>query len=153
MKKKIRIGTRKSLLALYQAQKVGDFFLKNDYEVELVKITTSGDKFLKGTLAKAGGKGLFIKEIESALARKKIDIAVHSLKDIPSELDNQFTLPAFLKRDDPRDIWISCGISPFEKKGEIVVGTSSLRRQKQLSIINPKFQFNIPRGNIDTRNR
>ena len=153
MKKKVRIGTRKSLLALYQAQKVSNFFKKNNYEVELVEITTTGDKFLEDTLAKTGGKGLFIKEIESALARKEIDIAVHSLKDIPSGLDDRFTLSAFLKRDDPRDIWISRGSLPSDKRKELVIGTSSLRRQKQLKIINPEFHFKILRGNIDTRIR
>jgi len=151
MKRKIRIGTRKSKLALFQAQKVSDFLIKNNCLTELVKITTTGDKFLKDTLAKTGGKGLFIKEIESALFKKEIDIAVHSLKDIPSAMNPSFTLSAYLKRDDPRDIWISSCFMPFNKGNIIRVGTSSLRRQKQLSLLNSHLQFKVLRGNIDTR--
>ncbi len=154
MIKKIKIGTRKSRLALYQAELIAKFLKKSGYEYELIKITTSGDKFLKDSLAKAGGKGLFIKEIEEALIKKKIDIAVHSLKDMPSILRKDVTLSAFIKRDDPRDVWISPDINDLsDPDRKIIAGTSSLRRQAQLKILNNNFQFKILRGNVDTRIR
>ncbi len=154
MIKKIKIGTRKSRLALYQAELIAKFLKESGYEYELIKITTSGDKFLKDSLAKAGGKGLFIKEIEEALIKKKIDIAVHSLKDMPSILQEDFTLSAFIKRDDPRDVWISPDINDLSTpEGNIIVGTSSLRREAQLKILNNNFKFKILRGNVDTRIR
>lgn len=152
MNKKIRIGTRKSKLALYQAGLVASRIKELGYDAELIKITTSGDKFLKDSLAEIGGKGLFVKEIEESLIRKEIDIAVHSLKDLPSILGADVILAAFLKRDDPRDVWISPYIKDLlVSKKKITVGTSSLRRQVQLEILNNNIQFKSLRGNVDTR--
>ena len=150
----LMIGTRKSKLAVYQANLVATLLNKLGHSAELVKITTSGDKFVKDSLAEIGGKGLFIKEIEEALIRKEIDIAVHSLKDMPAGLQEGLSLSAFLKRDDARDAWISPRFGNCKAvKQLIVVGTTSLRRQYQLKLLNRNIEFEILRGNVDTRLR
>ncbi len=153
---KVRIGTRKSKLALWQANFVAQQLKKHfpDLEVELVKITTKGDKILDVPLAKVGGKGLFVKEIEDALLRNKIDLAVHSLKDVPTYFPPGLGLVAITKREDPRDAFLSVKYNSIDElpKGA-VVGTSSLRRKVQLKIHRPDLTIKDLRGNVDTRIR
>lgn len=153
---RLRIGTRGSQLALWQAQKVFAL-IKEKYpetEIELLRIKTTGDKILDSPLAKIGDKGLFVKEIETALLNGEIDIAVHSAKDIPTEIPAGLTLAAFLKRDDPSDALISVGdLRLDELKKGAVIGTSSLRRRAQLLAYRPDLIFVDLRGNVDTRLR
>ncbi len=151
---KIRIGTRKSKLALWQANYVANKLRENGYEVELIKITTKGDKILDVPLAKIGGKGLFVKEIEEALLRNEIDIAVHSLKDVPTYFPEGLGIIAVSDREDPRDAFISNKYKDVYMMDEgTVIGTSSLRRKAQLRLINPKVETKDLRGNVDTRLR
>jgi hydroxymethylbilane synthase len=154
IKKEIKIGTRGSKLALTQAEWVKDRLIqKNPYlNVSLIKIKTTGDKIQDAPLAKIGGKGLFVKEIEEALLDRKIDIAVHSVKDVPTELPNGLQLSVITKREDPRDVLISRnGLTLEDLPPGSTIGTSSLRRQVQL--INLRKDFNVVplRGNLDTR--
>ena len=152
----IRIGTRGSSLALYQANWVKQC-LEDKYPhltVTLKKIKTKGDKILDSPLAKIGGKGLFVKEIEDALLRKDIDIAVHSMKDVPTEIPSRLHIAAIPERDDPRDACISRNGVPFAKLASGArVGTSSLRRQAQLIGLRPDLVYTTLRGNLDTRIR
>ena len=153
---KIRIGTRKSKLALWQSEWVKAQIEKKfpEVEVELVKITTKGDKILDVPLAKIGDKGLFTKEIEEAMLRGDVDIAVHSLKDVPSKLPEGLKLIAYSDREDPRDAFLSNGKYTLETLPEgAVVGTSSLRRKAQLRILRPDLEIKDLRGNVDTRIR
>ncbi len=154
MKKTVRIGTRKSKLALWQSNwvKARIESLNQGVVVELVKITTTGDKILDSPLSKIGGKGLFVKEIEAALLDGRVDIAVHSMKDVPAELPQGLTLCSFPRREDPRDVLISADGKPLSqlKKGARV-GTSSLRRAAQLLHLRPDLQVENLRGNVDTR--
>ncbi|NPA33283.1 MAG: hydroxymethylbilane synthase [Aquificae bacterium] len=152
---KIRIGTRKSKLALWQAnyvkKKLEELW---GVEVELVKITTTGDKITDVPLAKIGGKGLFVKEIEKALLEGEIDLAVHSLKDLPMELPRGLTLGAVTKREEPYDVLISrSGKKLSELPSGSVVGTSSLRRRVQILRRRPDLKVETLRGNVDTRMR
>ncbi len=150
----LRIGTRKSKLALWQANFVKEELEKKGHSVELVLITTSGDKILDAPLAKIGGKGLFVKEIEEALLRKEIDLAVHSLKDVPMELPKGLTLGAITERESPFDVLISRGGEKLEELPEgALVGTSSLRRQVQIRRKRPDLKVEVLRGNVDTRLR
>lgn len=154
MLEKIRIGTRASKLALWQAEFIASE-LRREYlnlEVELVKIQTTGDKILNSPLAKIGGKGLFTKEIENALAENKIDLAVHSFKDVPNELPQNFKIAAVTKRANPFDAFVSNKFSAIEKmpKGA-VIGTSSLRRAAQILNFFPHLKIENLRGNVDTR--
>ncbi|SMO43430.1 hydroxymethylbilane synthase [Balnearium lithotrophicum] len=152
----IRIGTRKSKLALWQSEWVKLQIEKKfpDVRVELVKITTKGDKILDVPLAKIGDKGLFTKEIEDAMLRGEVDIAVHSLKDVPTKLPEGLKLMAFSDREDPRDALLSNGRYTLSNLPEgAVVGTSSLRRRAQLKIIRPDLRIEDLRGNVDTRIR
>ncbi len=153
---KIRIGTRKSKLALWQANYVASQLKKHfpDIEVELVKITTKGDKILDVPLAKVGGKGLFVKEIEEAMLRNEIDIAVHSLKDVPTYFPEGLGLVAITEREDPRDAFLSVKYSSIEEmpKGA-VLGTSSLRRKAQILEKRKDLVIKDLRGNVDTRIR
>ncbi len=154
--REIRIGTRGSPLALYQANWVKERLLEHhpDLKVTLVKIKTTGDKILDAPLAKIGGKGLFVKEIEEALIRKEIDLAVHSIKDIPTELPRGLHLSAITKREDPRDAFISKeGILLKDLPRGARIGTSSLRRQAQLLHFRGDLQMIPLRGNLDTRLR
>jgi hydroxymethylbilane synthase len=155
----IRIGTRSSLLARTQAGMVKQMLEtrlsgRGSIEVELVFITTSGDRQQDGPLAESGGKGLFIKEIEAALVEERIDLAVHSAKDLPAQLAPGTVIAGTPLRADPRDVWVG-----FENKSiaEIppgaIVGTSSLRRQSQLLAARPEVAVQPLRGNIDTRLR
>jgi hydroxymethylbilane synthase len=161
-KRKIIIGTRASKLALWQAE-----WVKSELErlypgigVELNKIKTTGDKILDVPLAKVGGKGLFVKEIEEAMLRGEADIAVHSMKDVPTEFPEGLHLAVICKREDPRDAFIS-GMqngSPKIKSFSAMpqgatVGTSSLRRSCQLLHIRPDLKIEQLRGNLDTRIR
>jgi hydroxymethylbilane synthase len=152
----IRIGTRGSPLALYQANWVKDRLTEvhPHLHVTLMKIKTTGDKIQDAPLAKIGGKGLFVKEIEEALIQRKIDLAVHSIKDVPTEFPEGLHLAAITKREDPRDVFIS-------KDGTLLkdlprgakIGTSSLRRQAQLLHFRGDFEMIPLRGNLDTRIR
>lgn len=153
--KKIRLGTRGSQLALWQANHIKKILEDTHHiEVELVKIKTQGDKILDVALAKVGGKGLFVKELEEALLRKEIDFAVHSMKDVPVELPEGLHITAITKREDPRDAFVSKKFSCLENlpKGS-KVGTSSLRRQCQLLNIRPDLKVEVLRGNVETRIR
>ena len=153
---KIKIGTRGSHLALWQAEFIADELRKKypSLEVELVKIQTTGDKILDSPLAKIGGKGLFTKEIERQLAEKNIDLAVHSLKDVPNELEKNFKIAAITKRENPFDAFVSEKFSSLEDLPKnSVVGTSSLRRAAQILKIRPDLQIKNLRGNVETRLR
>lgn len=152
--RELRIGTRGSQLALYQANWVRDELLRvhPDLNVTLVKIKTTGDKIQDAPLAKIGGKGLFVKEIEEALLQERIDLAVHSIKDVPTEFPEGLHLSAITKREDPRDVLISRDKTPLKDlpKGA-KIGTSSLRRQAQLLHFRNDFEIVPLRGNLDTR--
>jgi hydroxymethylbilane synthase len=152
---KVRIGTRKSKLALWQANYVKEFLEKRwGVEVELVKITTTGDKILDAPLAKIGGKGLFVKEIEQALLRGDIDLAVHSLKDVPMVIPEGLTLGAITEREFPYDVLISrAGKGLRDLPSGSRVGTSSLRRQVQIKRLRRDLKVEVLRGNVDTRMR
>ncbi|MBI4743403.1 MAG: hydroxymethylbilane synthase [Actinobacteria bacterium] len=154
---KIVIGSRGSQLALWQTNFVADLirglgFLKTVPEIEIKKIKTSGDKILDVPLAKIGDKGLFVKELEVALINKEIDLAIHSMKDVPTELPEDLTIGAVLKREDQRDVLISKNkITLNDLPERAKIGTSSLRRRAQLSHIRPDFEIFDLRGNLDTR--
>lgn len=156
MRKQIRIGTRASALALWQAEWVKSELEKKypGMTVTLTKIKTTGDKILDVPLAKVGGKGLFVKEIEEAMLENEIDIAVHSMKDVPTFFPDGLHLGAITKREDPRDALLSRNNVKFNDlpKGANI-GTSSLRRQAQLMNIRPDFVIHQLRGNVDTRLR
>ena len=149
---KIKIGTRGSKLALWQAEFVAEKLREKNFEVELIKIQTTGDKILDAPLAKIGGKGLFTKEIENQLAEKKIDLAVHSLKDVPTELPKKFKIAAITRREKPFDAFVSEKFSSLETLPKnSVVGTSSLRRAAQILKLRPDLQIKNLRGNVETR--
>ncbi|NPA17251.1 MAG: hydroxymethylbilane synthase [Aquificae bacterium] len=153
---KIRIGTRKSKLALWQANYIASQLKKHypDIQVELVKIVTKGDKILDVPLAKVGGKGLFVKEIEEAMLRNEIDIAVHSLKDVPTYFPEGLGLVAITEREDPRDAFLSVKYSSIDEMPEgAVLGTSSLRRKAQIMLKRGDLEIRDLRGNVDTRIR
>jgi hydroxymethylbilane synthase len=156
LRKQIRIGTRGSALALWQAEWVKSEIEKRypGMTVTLTKIKTTGDKILDVPLAKVGGKGLFVKEIEEAMLANEIDIAVHSMKDVPTFFPDGLHLACITKREDPRDALLSRNKVMFKDlpKGANV-GTSSLRRQAQLMNVRPDFVIHQLRGNVDTRLR
>src|SRR5690554_841237 len=148
------IATRASRLALWQAHHVRDQLLAlyPDCHVELLEMTTKGDRILDRTLSKVGGKGLFVKELETALLDGRADLAVHSLKDVPVDLTSPFSLSTILKRDDPRDAFVSNTYSSLaEMPKGTVVGTSSLRRESQIRERYPDLVVKPLRGNLDTR--
>lgn len=150
----LRIATRKSPLALWQANHVRDALLARhpDLEVELVTMTTQGDKILDTPLAKVGGKGLFVKELETGMLEGRADLAVHSMKDVPVEFPEGLGLASVLPREDPRDALISNEYSSIETLPEGArVGTSSLRRQCQLRRLRPDLEVLDLRGNVNTR--
>jgi hydroxymethylbilane synthase len=150
--KTVRIGTRGSQLALWQANRTSDLLRAAGYEPELSVIKTTGDKRHDVSLATIGGKGLFIKELEEALERGEVDIAVHSLKDVPSIIPDQFELAGFLERADPRDAWIHAdGRAIAEMPEGSVIGTSAPRRRAQLAQLFPHLVIEDIRGNVDTR--
>ena len=151
---KIVIATRASRLALWQAEFVQDA-LQTQYPglvVELLKMTTKGDQIIDRSLSKIGGKGLFVKELETALLDGRADLAVHSLKDVPMELYEEFSLSTILKRADPRDAFVSNRYKTLEELPQgAVVGTSSLRRESQIRARYPHLVVQPLRGNLDTR--
>jgi len=150
----LRLGTRKSKLALWQANFVKEKLEALGCKVELVPITTTGDKILDAPLAKIGGKGLFVKEIENALLAGEIDLAVHSLKDVPMIIPEGLTLSAITEREEPYDVLISRNGKRLEELPfGAVVGTSSLRRQVQIKRRRRDLKVEILRGNVDTRLR
>jgi hydroxymethylbilane synthase len=149
----IRIGTRGSPLALAQAEEVRDRLAPSG-EADIVVIKTTGDQLLDRALADAGGKGLFTKEIDEALLANRIDLAVHSLKDVPTWLPDGIVLAAILEREDPRDAFISRKAPRlFELPAGARVGTASLRRQAQILNRRPDLKVTLLRGNVQTRLR
>jgi hydroxymethylbilane synthase len=154
--KTIRIATRKSPLALWQAEHVAAELKKAHpgIQVELLGMSTKGDKILDTPLAKIGGKGLFIKELEQGMLDGRADIAVHSMKDVPVELPAGLHLPVIMQREDPRDAFVSNEYANFNElpKGARV-GTSSLRRQCQLLEARPDLMIRTLRGNVNSRLR
>jgi len=154
---KLRIATRKSQLALWQAEHVAALLREAHpgLQIELVPLLTQGDRIQDRSLAAIGGKGLFIKELEVAIEDLRADIAVHSMKDVPADLPHGLSIGAVLKRADPRDALVTTsGIARLEDlpRGAIV-GTSSLRRQAQLYALRPDLRIESLRGNVDTRIR
>jgi hydroxymethylbilane synthase len=151
---KLRIGSRGSQLALWQANHVAALLRQQGHTVEIEVIKTTGDKITSVALAKVGTKGMFTKEIEEALHDHRVDLAVHSLKDVPTELEHEFELAAIMKREDPRDAFISVKFSSLDELPHgAKVGTSSLRRQCQLKSVRPDLEIFPLRGNVDTRIR
>ncbi len=153
---KIRIATRKSPLAMWQAEHVSNLLQKAHpgLDVELVGMSTQGDKILDTPLAKIGGKGLFVKELEQGMLEGRADIAVHSMKDVPVELPQGLHLAVILERGDPRDAFVSNNyINLEELPMGAVLGTSSLRRQCQISELRPDLKIKSLRGNVNTRLR
>jgi hydroxymethylbilane synthase len=154
MPSELKIGTRGSQLALFQANWVKDQLshAHPGLNVTLIKIKTTGDKIQDVPLAKIGGKGLFVKEIEESLLQKKIDIAVHSIKDVPTEFPEGLHLSVITKREDPRDVFISReGWTLKDLPQGAKIGTSSLRRQAQLLHFRNDLELIPLRGNLDTR--
>jgi hydroxymethylbilane synthase len=155
MSRAIVIATRESRLALWQAHHVSAL-LKDQFghRVELLGMTTQGDQILDRSLSKVGGKGLFVKELETALADGRAHLAVHSLKDVPMDLPEGFVLAAVLEREDPRDAWVSPRYASLQELPQgATVGTSSLRRVAQLLSQRPDLNIQPLRGNLDTRLR
>jgi hydroxymethylbilane synthase len=150
----LKIGSRGSQLAMWQANHIAARLRERGHEVEIKIIHTTGDKITDVALAKVGSKGMFTKEIEEALAAGEIDLAVHSLKDLPTELSEQFEIAAVLAREDSRDALCSKNFASIEElpKGARV-GTSSLRREAQLKAIRADLLVHPLRGNVDTRLR
>jgi hydroxymethylbilane synthase len=152
----LRIATRKSQLAMWQAEHVAALLRRahTGLEVELVPMLTQGDRIQDRSLAAIGGKGLFIKELEVALEEGRADIAVHSMKDLPSELPAGLTIAAVLERADPRDALLSKAAARLEDLPRGArLGTSSLRRQAQIMAARPDLRIEPLRGNVDTRLR
>ncbi|MGQ9647300.1 MAG: hydroxymethylbilane synthase [Thermodesulfobacteriota bacterium] len=152
--RELKIGTRGSQLALVQANWVKERLLQvfPDLTVTLVTIKTTGDKIQDAPLAKIGGKGLFVKEIEEALIQERVDLAVHSVKDVPTELPAGLHLFAITKREDPRDVFIARKVKSLsELPRGAKLGTSSLRRQAQLLHFRKDLELVPLRGNLDTR--
>lgn len=148
----IRIGTRGSALALWQANHVAELLRGRGHEPEIIVVKTTGDKRQDVSLATIGGKGLFIKELEEALERGAIDVAVHSLKDVPSIIPSYFELAGFLERADPRDAWVHPSNTPVaEMAAGAIIGTSAPRRRAQLQALFPHLKVEDIRGNVDTR--
>ena len=154
MAQPIVIATRESRLAMWQAEHVRAMLMRGGVEVTLLPMTTRGDQILDRSLAKVGGKGLFVKELENALADGRADLAVHSLKDVPMDLPAGFALAAVLEREDARDAWVSNRYAALADLPQgAVVGTSSLRRVVQLAALRPDLRLEPLRGNLDTRLR
>jgi hydroxymethylbilane synthase len=148
----IRIGTRGSQLALWQANEVSRLLLQQGYRPQIITVKTTGDKRQDVSLADVGGKGLFIKELEEALDNGDVDIAVHSLKDVPSIIPERFVLAGFLERADPRDAWVHLDRLPIrDLPSGSVIGTSAPRRRAQLMRNFPQFRIEAIRGNVETR--
>lgn len=154
MSRLLRIATRSSPLAVWQAEYVKQRLegLHEGLSVELILIKTQGDKILDTPLAKIGGKGLFVKELEQAMMAGEADIAVHSMKDVPMELPEGFDLPVICEREDPRDAFVSNHYDSLDALPQGArVGTSSLRRSAQLKALRPDLEVLSLRGNVQTR--
>lgn len=151
----IRLGSRGSKLALWQAEFIQfEIERRTGRKVEITRIKTTGDMILDVPLARVGGKGLFVKEIEEALLSGVIDLAVHSMKDVPTELPDRLAIVAITRREDPRDAFLSVKYRKFEELPPgAKLGTSSLRRQTQLLGLRPDLSVETLRGNLDTRIR
>ncbi len=156
MQTTIKIGTRGSMLALWQSNWIKGMIEERypSVTVELVRIVTKGDKILDVPLAKVGGKGLFVKEIEEALLRGEVDIAVHSMKDVPTVLPEELHIGIITRREDPRDAFLSTRYDSLAAMpAGAKVGTSSLRRKAQIATQRPDLEIEDLRGNLDTRLR
>ncbi len=148
------IATRESRLALWQAHHVQHLLQQQGHAVEILGMTTQGDQILDRSLSKVGGKGLFVKELEVALAEGRANLAVHSLKDVPMDMPEGFTLACVMTREDPRDAWVSNDFASLDEVPQgAVVGTSSLRRTVLLQALRPDLRIEPLRGNLDTRLR
>jgi len=148
----LRIGTRGSLLAKWQAEFIRkQLFAARGVEAEIVIVKTAGDKMQHAPLTQIGGKGVFIKELEEALLEESIDVAVHSVKDVPTDIPSRLMFPAVCRRDDVRDCLVGSTLENLRQGAR--VGTSSLRRQAQLRHLRPDLDLRELRGNIDTRMR
>lgn len=148
----LRIGTRGSLLAKWQAESIRKrLFAATGTEAEIVVIKTAGDKMQQAPLTQIGGKGIFIKELEEGLLEETIDLAVHSVKDIPTDIPSRLSFPAVCRRDDVRDCLVGSTLASLRQGAR--VGTSSLRRQAQLRHLRPDLDLRDLRGNVDTRLR
>ncbi len=148
------IATRESRLALWQAQHVQSLLTSQGHQVALLGMTTLGDQILDRALSQVGGKGLFVKELEVALHEQRADLAVHSLKDVPMELPEGFSLACVMVREDPRDAFVSNQYASLDALPQgAVVGTSSLRRVALLRALRPDLKIEPLRGNLDTRLR
>lgn len=146
------IATRESRLALWQAEHVKSLLEGMGHTVKLLGMTTRGDQILDRSLSKVGGKGLFVKELEVALEQGAADLAVHSLKDVPMELPDGFSLACVMEREDPRDAWVSVRYDNLDELPQgATVGTSSLRRMALLRAMRPDLKIEALRGNLDTR--
>ena len=154
MKNKVVIGTRTSKLALYQTDQVKKELKKNfpNLQIEIQEVKTKGDVLIDKPLDRNLDKGFFVKEIQELLIQNKIDIAVHSLKDLPVEELNELEISAILKRGNPQDVFLSRKNKKLaDFNGDELIGTTSLRRKAQLLKLNPKLKINDVRGNVDTR--
>lgn len=153
-KKPLRIGTRGSKLALAQANLVKDLLLKNGTDTEIIIIKTSGDAIIDRPLHEVQGFGVFVREIDDSMLAGEIDIAVHSMKDVPTERPPELTIAAVMKRDSPYDFMLTRNDTKLKDLPEgSIIGTTSLRRRSQLSRYRPDFNIKELRGNIDTRLR
>lgn len=151
-KRKIKVGSRESKLAILQTEIIMDLIRKNnpDIELELITMKTTGDKILDRTLDKVGGKGLFVKELDKALMEEKVDITIHSLKDMPMETPKELPIVGLSQREDPRDVLIlPKGVDTLDESKPI--GTSSFRRELLLKNIYPNMKVDWIRGNLQTR--
>ncbi len=151
---RIRIATRESQLALWQANEVSRLLSLHhpDIEVEIIGMTTEGDRFLQASLAAAGGKGLFVKELEQCLLDNNADIAVHSMKDVPYQLPASLEIHAILEREDPRDAFVSNQYKTLDALPDnAIVGTSSTRRECQIRALRSDLDIQPLRGNVNTR--
>jgi hydroxymethylbilane synthase len=150
----LRIGSRGSQLALWQANHISHLLRAQGHEVEIEIIRTTGDKITDVALSKVGTKGMFTKEIEEGLTANRVDMAVHSLKDLPTELSAEFEIAAIPKREDTRDVFCSAKYGSIDQlPAGAPVGTSSLRRQAQLKALRADLDIQSLRGNVDTRLR
>src|ERR1700690_2533951 len=151
---RLRIGSRGSQLPFLGADHISDLLRAQGHTVEIEIIKTTGDKITDVALAKVGTKGMFTKEIEEALVENRVDLAVHSLKDLPTELAGDFEIAAITTRENPRDVFCSVKFANIEDlRVGANVGTSSLRRQAQLMAMRPDLNIHPLRGNVDTRLR
>jgi hydroxymethylbilane synthase len=152
MTRLVRIGTRGSQLALWQANEAANKLTEQGYRTAVVTFKTTADKRQDVPLAAIGGKGLWVKELEEALLRGEIDVAVHSLKDVPSILPDEFVLAGFLERADPRDAWVNIDGTPIASLPDgALIGTSAPRRRAQIRARYPHLRIQDIRGNVDTR--